>query len=698
MRVCWIVGLVAWLACTGCTWFGGQGRQWVVAPGGPTGGDPGLAALADRIYPGPQTSLRAHMSSADLVGVDDCPEGVHPQWAAEQALKDATLRWREAETIDDALVTTVARAVARAEGLAEAGREPELQLALIDAYAGLDERPDDAVRLFTGSREVIHALMRRTAASLLRSHPDNSQVPAVLLALSGAARRHEDYTLAAEVLRLQVARRGDEAGTVELWSLAEACYRALAPACGDATTARLRAAGEDTASLHWMAGQVALVRGPEPRDAEGQLDRGDAMRALGRPGDAAQLYRRAAVALANDARPRLGLAQVALLRGDRDEARDWLAEARTMEHRGRDYHELAIALGWAALTSDHAERDRRLAALQALADGYRRYEPARARVLGFVLRAQADGGQALAGADQPAIAVLTGEFPHSRDVRRLAYLAAQLAPTAEAALATVREPLPATLRELEPLRLQTWFDVAVRWDRTADLAEILAALESRGERDDLWAAAAVARAALAGEPVPPRVIDHYTRLAETGAPATRARALNNLAVLHADPEEALLQWADAPSHGSEPDIVRLNMAATLVRLDPARAELADLLQTFLGASQEVRLLAQAWRHEYATRTRGAIKGERATLAAQVREFRLANPGAGLPGRWGVLAAPPRMDLDYGDDRLGGADVGGLQLRAEIRRDYWLIVPIDVAVTSGVRTARSTNYVRTPAAG
>ena len=702
MRTSWIAALVALLGCTACTWFGGQGRQWVVEPGGPRSGDPGLSALADRIYPGPQTSLRSRMSAALLADVDACPAGVNPQWAAEEALKDAVVRWREAETIDDATVSAIGRAIARAEGLAEAGREPELQRVLIDAYAALDERLDDTHAMFTGQRDVVHALMRGTAASLLRSHPDHAQVPAVLFTLSEAARRREDYALAAEILRLQVDRRGAAASTVELWTLAEACYRALAPACGDATTARLGAAGEDVTNLRWMAEQVDLARGPRPRAPEAQLDRGDALRGLGRPGDAAQMYRAAAELLPHDARPRLGLAQVALRRGDRDEARAQLVKASKLDHRGRDYHELAIALAWRSLTTQADAKAATLAELKVLAAGYRRYEPGRARVLEILLRAQDDGGEALAGDEQPAIAGLVAEFPNSRDARRLAYLAAQLAPTAEAALAAVRTPLPASLRELEGLRVRTWFDVAARWDRTADLTEIVATLETwpADARGELWATAMVAQAALSGAPVPESVTDYYMRVAEGSSQADRARAHNNLAVLQlqGDLEGAVKRGSDAAAVGSDPDIARLNMVATLVRHEPARADLPDLLQSFVDESHEVGLLAQAWRHELAEQTRGAVKGERTALLAQLREYKMANPGAALPGRWGVLAAPPRMDLGYDDDRLDGAEVGGLELAAEIRRDYWLIVPIDVAAASNVRVARSTNRVRSASAG
>lgn len=702
LRASWFAVLIASLACGGCTLLGAHARPWVVEPAGPQSGDPGLAALADRIYPGPQTSLRARMSGAVLDDVDDCPEGVHPQWAAEEALKEAVLRWREAETIDDPTRTAVARAVARAEGLAEAGREPELQVLLIDAYAALDERPDDVTGMFTGPRELLHALMRRTAASLLRSHPGHVQVPAVLHALSAAARRRGDFDLAAEVLALQVARLGDEVGTVQLWTLAEACYRALMPTCGDAATARLRAAGEDVGSLEWMASQAQLVGGPPTNDPEAQLDRADASRALGRADDAEHMYRRVATALPSDARPRLGLARLALRRGDHDQARAQLAEARTMAHRGRDDHELAIALAWRALTTSSGETEPRLAELRALADGYRRHEPARARVLAILLRAQGDGGHALASDDQPAIASLLAEFPDSRDAHRLAYLAAQVAPTAAAALTTVRKPLPPQLRELEALRVRTWFDVAVRWDRSADLPEISAALESWPEaaRGDLGAAVLAARAALSGEPPPLALTDHYTRLAEAGSPAVRARALNNLAVLqlHVDPDAALGQWADASSIAADSDIVRLNTAATLVCHDPARVDLPDLLRSFLGAPQEVGLLAQAWRHELAARTRGPVKDERTALAARLREFTTANPGAALPGRWGLLAAPPRMDLGYDDDRLHGAEVGGLQLSAEVSRDYWLIAPIDVAALADTRTRRQAGRASRPSCG
>lgn len=688
MRAAWRSVLITMLVAPACLHIPVAEPLWVVDKGvrpnaasAARSTDPRLSALADRIYPGPQTDLRSRMAPDLLADVDEQPEGVNPQYAAEQALMAALLHWREAEAIDEPTMRAVARAVARAEGLAEAGREPELQLVLIDAYAAIDERIDEAGSMFTGPPEVVHALLRRTAASLLRSHASHPQVPAVLMALSEAARRREDFELAAEILRVQVEWLGAQAGTVHLWAQAEACYRALTPACGDAATARLRAAGDDVGNLQWLADQVGRVTGPTPTDVAGLLDRADGLRALERLSEAAQLYARAAEAAPSDARPRVGQARLALLRGDPDAALAQLTAARAMDHRGRDYHELAIALRWSQL-ADESTRGAALAELQGLVEGYRRIEPARAMVLGLLLKSQTDGGAGLAGEDQARIAGLVREFPGSPDVRRLAYVAAQIAPSAELALAAVRAPLPAEMdRSIAALRTRTWFDVAARWDLRGELPGIVGTIGGwpEADRGELWATALAARATLAGEPMPPAVLEFFTRLAGEDAPESRARAFNNLAVLgaQAEVEARMKQWTEALDLGHEVDVVRLNMAGMFVQHEPSRPQLGPLLSQLAEGSPQVGLLALALRYRLAARTHGAERRARADLAAAVRAFRADNPGAALPGRWGMLAGTPRMRLGYADDRLDGAEIGGLRLMAEVERTYWFVAPIDL---------------------
>lgn len=725
MRGSWrCAALLALLDLSGCgIRIPVQPPVWAVDPGPPESHDPALTALADAIDPGPQAPLRAAMPAPLLADVDVTAAGEDPRVAAEHDLRAALLLWGErgADAAgDDAVLALLARAVARAEALADAGRiHPELLATLIKAYAALDERAPQVQRLFTARppEDAARRLLLRTAATLLRRHADHPDTPEVLTAVADAAARAQDFTRAAAVRRLLGERQVGRVGPELQLALADACYRALEPGCGDAALARARGAAgpelqDGLAATAWLGEQAHAARTRGGDGLEDRLERAPLLRALGRTRDAAATYRAAAAAAPDDARPRVGLAGLALLRGDPDAALAELTAARGLRNQDRIYHELTIALLWPRLAATGATRARARQDLQAAAAGYRRFEAARAGALALLLAAteddhdgdagDADGTAALRGLArvQPQVAALVREFPDSPDVRRLAYLAAQVAPTADAALAAVRPALPPALARdagLQALRLETWFHLAARWDRRAELAGLSDAIAARpGRHDDLRATALAAQATLAGEPAPAVARQIFTRMTEDGAPHDRARALSNLAVLQTasgDPEGAIDQWTAALAFDHAVHFIRLNIAGALVRHEsPPRAELGPLLATLAADAEtvELELLALAWRCVLASHTASDDRSERAALALALRAWRTADPGAAVPGRWGVLSGPPRVQLGYSDERLRGRDTGGLTLTAEVDRDYWLIVPppdLDALFTEPARRPR-----------
>lgn len=676
---------------------------WAVDRGPAETRDPALTAVAAAIDPGPQTPLRARMPAQWLVDVDARSAGEDPHDGAEQELRVALLMWRElgeAATGERAVLAGLGRAVARAEAVAATGSpHPELLVTLVEAYAAIGAAGADASAMYSGSADdAARRLLRRSAAVLLRHHAAHPGVPDVLAAVADAALHDQDFVRAAELRRIALERLGERAGPETRLALAAACYQALELACGDAALGWVRGAADAKLQpaideVAWLGEQARAVTSAKGEDLEAHIDRAQRLRALGRLRDARTELTAAEQRWPDDARPRVGLASLALLRGEPVPALAQLQAARALSHRDRSYHELAIALLWPRLHETGEPRARALAELQALADGYRRFEPARAGVLALLLAALAE--QPTAPDRLPAlrglarghtqVAALVRQFPDSADARRLAYMTAQVAPTAAAALALVREPLTPALardRPLQELQLETWFDLAVRWDRRGELPAIADAIAKlpadAGPRRDLLATTLAARATLAGQQVPEAASEIFTRISEDGAPADRARALSNLAVLDAAAgslEQAMTRWTAALGFDHAVHFIRLNVAGALVRHEsPPRAELAELLTTLAkdAETSELELLALAWRSALADKLqlRG---GERAALTAKWKAWRAASPGAPVPGLWGIVAAPPRIALAYSDDRVHGHDIGGLTLTAEVDRVYWLVL-------------------------
>ncbi len=668
---------------------------WAVDRGPAVSRDPVLDALADAIDPGPQAPLRAGMPVSWLVGVDQAVPGEDPRVVAEQDLRVALLAWRESgpATGEGAVLAGLARAVARAEALASTGTlHPELMVTLLAVYAAIEAGgPDD--RHAGLDDDAARRLLRHHAARLLRRHAEHPGVPDVLTALADAAAREQDFTRAAELQQLAVQRLGERAGPESQLALASACYRALALACGDAAIRRAGSEAE-VAEVVWLGDQARAALASSGDALEVRLERLQYLTALGRWRDAEAGYTAVVKTAPDDARPRVGLAGLALLRGEPDAALVHLQQSRALGHRDRGYHELAIALLWPRLHERGAPRAQALAELQVLAAGYRRFESARAEVLTLLLAALRDGSTApdalpaiaTLGQRHAEVLALVRRFPDSADARRLAYMTAQLAPTAEAALGLVREPLTPTLardRGLRDLRLEAWFDLAVRWDRRGELpaiADAIAGLPTDAEpRGELLATTLAARATLAGEPVPTLSRDIYLRLSEAGPPQQRARALNNLAVLEVDaarPELAMQRWTAALAFDHAARFIRVNLAGALVRHEsPPRAELAELLATLAAEAdtQELGLLALSWRFALAQKLGARGLGERAELGTASKAARAAQPGAAPTGSWGMISGPPRVALTYSDDRVRGSDVGGLTLTAEVDRVYWLVL-------------------------
>lgn len=695
MRATW--ALIGWLAGAGCIRIPVQEPAWASPPEAQQSRDPRLAALADRIDPGKQPPLRTFMAEDLLADVDVVLAGVDPRAEAERQLRGALLQLRETAAPDEATLELVARAVARAEGVVEQNSAPELVVTLLEAYALMDLRAAERAQMFAGPADAVYLRLRRVSAELLRRYAAHPGVPGVLTILAGAARSREEFARAAEIVQVHVAWLGARATADELYALGAACYQALEPACGAAAAARLRGAGGSARAdeLQGLAELALRARGPVPADVGGQVLRAGALQGLGRTREASEVLARAVATAPSDALPRIGLARLALLRGDVNAAEKELAAARSLANVDRDYFELRIALLWPRLDEAGARRAEVLRELQALADGYRRFERARAGVLAILLAAVAEEGEVLSGlsAAHAKVAALLREFPEASEVRRLACMTAQVAPTADAAVKLLGGPLSPALaseRGLVRARAAALFAVAMRWDRRELLPELAAAMEGVPEaaRGELGVAVEAARASMSGAVTPPRVAEFYARLAEQGVPEDRLRAHNNLAVLETSAgrfEQGVQRWTAALGDASADQLLRINMAGALIRHDTTRRpELAELLANLADTADtpELGLLALAWRSFLIANTDGVDDGRaRPALLAAWRVLQGASPGAAAPGLWDMLSGPPRVYLHFGDERLRGAQIGGLQFTADVERVYWLLVhpPLDPLV-------------------
>ncbi len=718
--------------------------------------DAELLAVADSVDPGPQAPLFTELPPAIRGPIERALGTTVDNGLATREIRDALQVWDRmgtagGETITENLMRLGVGLVRAERAVAAGDVDAELLLALSRVYSILDTpmfagqgmfqqilqmagrlaqsagpgAGADLAGLSAGLARVFSragALHRRNAAEFLRHHGEHPEVPRVLGRLAEDASRREEFARSLALRQMAMRRQGSRASAADHVDLATACYRALELGCGDAALKRARELGVDAsdvkaATAHARRMQYATKRGEQarrvleiPADAAlaEALERGHLLLLLDRFADAAALYERLRIANPNDARPRAGLAKLAIQRsGDFSLASAQIDLGKALASKDRDFYEVALGtVGmkflYEALPAVASGRKfdelvgPLLADLRAFAGGLRTYDPARAgvvEVIEAVVAGIAPGF--LAGDPTAAVPVLRGalaravtnaaSFPDSPDARRMVYLAANFSADRDAALAAVRAPLSAALAgdiRLQRARAQTWLDVAVAWEAEAELpgleAVVMATPEEEGERSRVAMHAAVLAlksrrtgAREAGE----QAVAMYAVLASEGSAAARAVALNNLGVLKirlGDPVGGVQHLVEALNLDASARPAALNLAATVLSLEGAqRAELIDAFSIVArdGTSSALRLQANAWRYEQALKGSGDVEQTRADFVAALARERKAEVRGTLPmAHWGLISAGTvQVSFNY-------SVPDGFQIRNEIDMALWLIEP------------------------
>ncbi|MCY1061102.1 hypothetical protein [Nannocystis sp. SCPEA4] len=405
--------------------------------------DPELAAVADRIDPGPQRPIYEILPQWLKAKADADGDPKSPKALAEA--REAIAGWDKVQSSDRTALLIAAHRLGRGLVLAEravvaGSNDPELLAALAKAYravhglkffrdnqtfrqmvsSGLDlalKEENSTLRQLDELRIAVSAAIDRApalhmhvAARLLREHPGHPTVPETLATVSHAAMEAEDHDTGVQALELAVARKGDRATGLDFVELARVCYVGLDLACGDLAlkTAEKRGAptpaeaAEFASQLRTVdrkaetARKIVALAGSDGLEA--QVERGHLLLQLNHRKAAEATFTAARAAHPKDARPLTGLAATALQLGpDYVTAAGHLRAARELENRDRRYYE--VALGTLPLVVLHdltnaltqgptpnlVILDAPLAELRQLIDGFRAFDPARAAVLELLL-------------------------------------------------------------------------------------------------------------------------------------------------------------------------------------------------------------------------------------------------------------------------------------------------------------------------
>jgi tetratricopeptide (TPR) repeat protein len=536
--------------------------------------------------------------------------------------------------------------------------------------------------------------------------------------LADAARDAEDCGEALAFRREVVRRAADDVGL--RYALALAAYRAGRFAEGDraATEAdalcgaecreRPRDLAEFAAASRVVAGWTAA------EDAEAQIGIAGALETLGRRAEARTLYESAAEALPDDARPRTGLARMAMTESLDVETALPLLEAAGLDHRDRDYWELLVACramsaAYGTLPRIVRDPDRApalfapaVASLREAVASYLEFEPARASALLLLLDvAQREIARGISDAQDAAAralreisvgaARLAGRYPDSPEVVQLLVAAALFAPGGEEAFAALAGPVPEDLAGDAAFlvrRATLFLNAVVRWgaaERLAEVETLVAAVPATGGlallpallRAD--ATAAAWRLAAEGADAA-AVRERYAALVEDPSFGAehRPRALNNLAVALAAAGEVgaaaeRLRRAEELA-GEDADIPAFNRLALGAMAEDLAPEtigpVVDGLRAIAGDGRAPEgLRRQAWRWVAAV----AERQGRAEDAAAARAAADAVEGSPIFGdvRAADRGLMARGKFNFG---LGYSSLQGLVVNLDTSAWIWLLVP------------------------
>jgi tetratricopeptide (TPR) repeat protein len=433
----------------------------------------------------------------------------------------------------------------------------------------------------------------------------------VLRHLGAAAREAADFGEAYACLREAARLAPDDAGLA--FAHAQAAYRAIRPAAGDAAEAEAAArcgpgCAVRPADLDAAAEASRRLAAGCADDFDGRLACALACETLDRRDQAARLYEAAAEERPQDARPFTGLARL-VMRETLDVARTLpILEAAGPENRDADYYQILVAARGMVLAYDVLPRiiadpenavrivAPEVAGLRAAVESYAGFEPARGgallvlidvidRVIArFLAEDPIETMIRLAGEAIPRLMDLVDRYPDSPDAVRLAVSAVPFALDAETALAVLALDLPEPLRaraEFLVRRASLVADAVIRWnrpDRMGDARRLAADLPDGGLADVLRADAELLGWRLAVEPLDPTALrDRLVALLEDPAFPTdeRARTVNNLGVLLAvlgEPGPAAERFRRSEDLSDESGVTSFNRLALTARSEELDAE------------------------------------------------------------------------------------------------------------------------------
>jgi tetratricopeptide (TPR) repeat protein len=687
-----------------------------------------LAELARRLDPGPQAPLHPGFPrwfiepieaslGPELVAAPAGPAAVAAAVAGIARTWDARHSGATVDTWSAAL--EFGRGLVLAErALAAGSADPELLAALVTAYhlvrhlglfkgtglfgqalqahveqarasGALDEgQLAEAVAAIRAAAAAAPALQLHATARLLREHPRHATIPDVLMRTADFQHMRQDHAAAVRLLELRVARAGARATASEHADLATACYVALELECGDAASERT--AERDPARAASLARTAEKARRAvslaQATDIAGQIERGHLLLWLKRYLDAEQTFTVARDRHPNDARPHTGLAALAIGRDlDMATAADHILAASGMQHQDQLYFEIGLGTvgvlvlrEWMAARGERsADRERRLAAVQAMVAHYAEFDPARAAVIALLISWVAPAPAAAKPDFEREALELVMTFLNSPDAWRLLYMAVRTSEDAHAAAGIVTTPLPPKLAKDADLRLQqvrAMVDVALAWEDRAVLAaaaQSAATLPAKLDADvvaTIRATIDALQGRLGDAAALQRALASFTALAARKTGRERALLLNNAAMIQAQLGEqsaalATLEQAIAAAPEA-PAIYNRGALQAATKPEPDAAAVFKAAAS-AGPSVELRLHAQAWLVTLAEAGDGDPKATRQEFAAALASERREGP---LPGGWGV--SPQReerlmMSYLYPD---------GLEIIDEVIPRWWLFAP------------------------
>jgi tetratricopeptide (TPR) repeat protein len=565
---------------------------------------------------------------------------------------------------------------------------------------------------------------RRHLTALILRRGGPPEIVASILEMQ--ARVEENCEVGLRLMEEALRRAPDHADAERWLDLAFHYYRTLEIPCGDAALAVGRRLAEEICSdvqgrierlqdRRSAASRLLEIEGKT--SFEDRLVRVDLLHRLGRRAEVERLYTALARERPRDARPRVGLARMALAgkRQDVRRARALIASARDLEHRDARYWETGAVVEVYGLMTDLAAAARPGADVLAMArgardrlrpwiDGVRPTRPGLAGVVDLLLKslpvvlAKSDSRivamRAQATRLLPKLVALTKSAPDERHPYCLLLTAASMGMDMDASFDALDMPVPRWAQgdaETELRRARTYLMLLVQWGRV-DLLDACERLIDRAGQVGathvdtllLKESTRAIRARVASDGKGAAAVERwkgiekgYRIACDIALGSEASMALSGIAVALA--EQGRLASAHAVLEGAETvdpestDVFRYNRTAidilTGVRLADARECLEELSTSEF--STEIRAQALAW---LGAIERGAGNPEKA-MARFKEAIRVRDDGSLATGSGWNLTGVAIEGSNY--VHLGVSPRAELVLDLELTSRFWPIIPAPV---------------------